>query len=116
MLAVRKLVVVLAAASVAGLAPAAASGSSLDVQTASYPWVQPPVWTGLVPASQAEWPTQATTTSYAPTQPPAAVPIGPAPAFRASTGYVWAQPGAAAPATAYAATQPPASIPTAGVP
>jgi hypothetical protein len=111
--AVRKLVVVLAAASVAGLVPTAASGSPSAIQTASYPWVTPPVWTGVLPASQAEWPAQ--TTSYAPTQPPATVPISPVPAFTASTGYVWVQPGTA-PATAYPTTQPPASIPTAGAP
>ena len=51
MTAPRTLAVWLAAASVAGLVPAAASGSPRDVETASYPWVQPPAWIPTVPAA-----------------------------------------------------------------
>ena len=118
MLDVRKLVVVLAAASVAGLVPTAAHGSPLNVQTASYPWPQPPVWTGTLPASLvAAGMAAIPTTQYAPTQPPARIPIGPAAPFKASTPYQWVQPAASGTATtqvtntASASTQPPAGMP-----
>ena len=102
--ALRMLIVLLAAASVAGLVPTTAFGSSPYIETASYTWVQPPVWTGLVPAAQAGLPAQ--TVAPTPTQPPASVLPGPVPPYRASTGYVWMQPWGGVPATAPTPTQP----------
>ncbi len=112
MTAPRTLVVWLATASVAGLAPAAALASVLDAQAAaSYPWVQPPAWietAPVVPANPADasyhwaqppaWietapvvPANPADASYHWAQPPAWIPIAPAPPFVASNTYEWVQ-------------------------